>query len=253
MTQTLSNSGPQTAMVLAAGLGTRMRPLTDDRPKALVTVAGRTLIDHMLDRLVAVGVRKAIVNVHYFADTLEAHLKGRTDLEIVISDERDQLLETGGGLVRALPLLGEEPIWVANIDSLWTEHQPALSALSAAWDPNRMDALMLVAPVTQCLGYDGAGDFHLTPDVYDPETGELAFRGAAPSAPYAHMGVHILKPQALIGRPEAPWSLADLWRQQAANGRAWGIVLDGFWMHVGDPVAREAAEARLADLKPIGG
>lgn len=137
---------PKTAFILAAGLGTRMRPLTDDRPKALVEVGGRTLIDHMLDRLSAAGAKRFVINVHYFADRLEAHLKARTDLDIIISDERDALLETGGGLKKARPLLGEAPIWVANIDSVWIESDPdgtALKALCDQWNTDEMDAALL--------------------------------------------------------------------------------------------------------------
>lgn len=151
-------SGPDCAMVLAAGLGTRMRPLTDTRPKALVEVAGRTLIDRVLDRLVEAGVRKAVVNVHHFADALEAHLARRTDLEILFADERAALLDSGGGVRNALPLLGREPIFVANIDSLWTGGStPPLERMKAAWDPVRMDMLLLLTPRGQGIGFEGRG------------------------------------------------------------------------------------------------
>jgi MurNAc alpha-1-phosphate uridylyltransferase len=227
-------------MVLAAGLGVRMRPLTDDRPKALVEIGGKALIDHMLDRLADAGVQRAVVNVHYFADRLEAHLAGRSRPHILISDERDQLLETGGGLVKARSLLGVGPIWAANIDSVWIEGSaPALAALAGAWDPERMDACLLLAPVEDTLGFDGPGDFFLAED------GRLTHRGAEPGAPYAYIGVQIIKPDAVEG-PSGPFSLFPSWMRMAARGRLHGVVMDGFWMHVGDPDAAEAAEAVLA-------
>lgn len=231
---------PTTAMVLAAGLGTRMRPLTDDRPKALVEVGGRALIDHVLDRLADAGVDRAVVNVHWFADRLEAHLAGRARPRIVISDERARLLETGGGLKQARPLLGDDPIFVANIDSVWTDRGDALADLARAWDPGRMDALLLLARREGAIGFEGKGDVFLAED------GRLTFRGEAPSAPYAYMGVHITRPQVVDDGPDGPFSLSPVWRRLAAQGRLYGRVLDGDWMHVGDPAARDAAEARLA-------
>ena len=235
-------TAPTTAMVLAAGLGTRMRPLTDDRPKALVEVAGRTLIDHMLDRLAEAGASDAVVNVHYFADRLEAHLKQRAHPRIIISDERDLLLETAGGLKKARTLLGEAPIWAANIDSVWTEGATsALKALAQAWDPDRMDACLLLAPLERTLGFDGAGDFFLGQD------GRLTHRGQAPAAPYAYIGVQIIKPQAVDDGPEGPFSLFGTWMKMIAQGRLYGVVMDGFWMHVGDPQAVRDAEAKLAE------
>jgi MurNAc alpha-1-phosphate uridylyltransferase len=230
-----------TAMVLAAGLGTRMRPLTDDRPKALVEVAGKALVDHVLDRLAEGGVARAVVNVHYFADRLEAHLKPRTAPAVTISDERAALLETGGGLKKARPLLGEAPVLVANIDSVWTEPgMPAVRRLLEAWDGARMDALLLVVPLERASGFDGPGDFFLGED------GRLAFRGEAPGAPFAYMGLHLTRPQLVDAEPEGPFSLTRVWRRLAAEGRLHGVAFDGFWMHVGDPQARDAAERRLA-------
>jgi MurNAc alpha-1-phosphate uridylyltransferase len=233
---------PTTAMVLAAGVGSRMRPLTDDRPKALVEVAGRPLIDHMLDRLGDVGVTRAVVNVHAFADRLEAHLAQRSRAPaIVISDERDELLETGGGLKKARALLGEAPVFVANIDSVWIETgAPALPSLAKAFDPATMDVCLLLTPTEAALGFDGPGDFFKHGD------GRLTFRGEAPSAPFAYIGAHICKPQIVDGEPLAPFSLARIWRRLAPLGRLHGAVLEGEWMHVGDPAARDAAEARLA-------
>ena len=235
------SGAPKTAMVLAAGLGTRMRPLTDDRPKALVEVGGRALIDHVLDRLSDAGVERAVVNVHWFADRLEAHLavRGLTPT-IAISDERDELLETGGGLRKARPLLGAEPVFVANIDSVWTDRGDALAELSRLWDPARMDAALLLARREGSIGFEGDGDFFLADD------GRLAFRGEAPAAPYAYMGVHICRPDYVADGPDGPFSLSALWRRSAAGGRLYGGVPDGDWMHVGDPRAGNAAEARLA-------
>ncbi|GGZ23365.1 N-acetylmuramate alpha-1-phosphate uridylyltransferase MurU [Asticcacaulis endophyticus] len=235
-------SAPTTALMLAAGLGTRMRPLTNDRSKALVEVGGKALIDHMIDRLIAAGFTRCVVNVHYFADRLEAHLRQRTDVEIVISDEREKLLETGGGLKKARPLLGDEPIFVANIDSVWIEDDDgaAMADMVARWDPERMDAILMLAPMQRSSGFDGAGDFTLSDD------GRIAFRGDAPSAPYNYMGVHITKPDIADHVADDAFSLSPIWREKAAAGRLFGSVMHGDWMHVGDPVARDVAEARLA-------
>ena len=233
----------ETAMVLAAGLGTRMRPLTDDRPKALVEVGGKALIDHVLDRLSAAGVERVVVNVHWFADRLEAHLAARAGgPEIVISDERAELLETGGGLKKARALLGDDPVFVANIDSVWIDRGDALSDLIRLWDPARMDAALLLARREGSIGFEGAGDFFRADD------GRLAFRGEAPSAPYAYMGVHITRPGIVDDGPDGPFSLSAVWRRLAPQGRLFGCVLDGDWMHVGDPVSRDEAEARLGWL-----
>lgn len=234
-------TAPKTAMVLAAGLGTRMRPLTDDRPKALVEVAGRALIDHVLDRLADAGVERAVVNVHWFADRLERHLAGRgRGPAIAVSDERAELLETGGGLKKAGPLLGVDPVFVANIDSVWTDRGDALDQLARLWNPSIMDAALLLARREGSIGFEGDGDFFLGED------GRLTFRGDAPSAPYAYMGVHICRPDYVADGPGGPFSLSGFWRKSAAAGRLYGCVLDGDWMHVGDPHARDEAEAKLA-------
>ena len=235
-------TAPKTAMVLAAGLGTRMRPLTNDRPKALVEVGGKPLIDHMLDRLAAAGAARAVVNVHAFADRLESHLRARTAAPaIVISDERAALLETGGGLKAARGLIGDHPVWVANIDSIRIEDgASALDALAAAWDPAAMDVLLLCVPLERAFGFDGAGDVFIEAD------GQVRFRGEAPSAPYAYMGVHITRPGIVDGEPDGPFSLTPVWKRLAKDGRVHAVVFDGDWMHVGDPQARDAAEARLS-------
>jgi MurNAc alpha-1-phosphate uridylyltransferase len=226
-------------MVLGAGLGTRMRPITNDRPKALVEVGGRALIDHVLDRLVEAGVSRAVVNVHAFADRLEAHLGGRTDLEILISDERGALLETGGGLRHARPLLGDKPILVANIDTLWSG-EGLIEKLIEDFDPGRMDDLLLVVPLTRSLGFDGPGDFFV-----DGE-GRLDHRAERLSAPLAYMGVHMLDPALIDAWPTERHGIFQHWMTYAAAGRLHGVVADGLWMHVGDPAALAAAEQRLA-------
>lgn len=232
---------PKTAMVLAAGLGTRMRPLTNDRPKALVTVQGRALIDHVLDRMVAAGVERAVVNVHAFADMLEAHVKRRRDIEIIISDERALLMETGGGVKQARTLLGEAPILVSNIDSVWEEPAgSAMARLAARFDPARMSALLMLAAMDQQLGYDGAGDFVMADD------GAIAFRDERPTSPWAYMGVQIIDPAIVDAEPLEPFSFTRIWRRLAGEGRLHGAPLGGYWMHVGDPGARIEAEARLS-------
>ncbi|MNJ27190.1 UTP--glucose-1-phosphate uridylyltransferase [compost metagenome] len=237
-------TAPTTAMVLAAGLGTRMRPLTNDRPKALVEVGGKALIDHVLDRLADAGVTDAVVNVHWFADRLENHLAGRTRPTIRISDERAELLETGGGLKKARPLLGDDPVFVANIDSVWIDRGDALADLIRLWDPERMDAALLLARREGAIGFEGGGDFFLSDDM-PGKGGRLTFRGEAAHAPYAYMGVHITRPGYADHGPDGAFSLSPLWRASALEGRLYGCVLDGDWMHVGDPQARDAAEARL--------
>lgn len=232
---------PHTAMVLAAGLGTRMRPLTNDRCKALVTVGGKALIDHNLDRLVAAGVQRAVVNVHAFADLLEAHLKRRADIEIVVSDERGQLMETGGGVRQARPLLGNDPIVVCNIDSIWEEWSgSAIARLAYSFAPDKSGAKLMLAATEQSLGFEGAGDFFMD------ENGVLSFRDAMPHAPWAYMGVQIIDPGIVDNEPLEPFGFMRIWRRLQAEGRLQGAPLGGFWMHVGDPEAKTQAEARLA-------
>jgi N-acetyl-alpha-D-muramate 1-phosphate uridylyltransferase len=233
---------PHTAMVLAAGLGTRMRPLTNDRPKALVTVHGRALIDHVLDRLVGAGVKRAVVNVHAFADLLEAHVTRRSDLEIVISDERARLMETGGALRQARPLLGDDPIVVCNIDSVWDEPAgSAIARLALGFDADRMGARLMLAAMDSCLGFEGAGDFFMD------ENGALMFRDSLPHSPWAYMGAQIIDPRIIDCEPLEPFSLTRVWRRLQNEGRLYGAPLGGFWMHVGDPQSREEAQTRLAN------
>lgn len=240
---------PSTAMVLAAGLGTRMRPLTDDRPKALVEVAGRPLIDHMLARLAEAGVERFVVNAHAHADRLIDHLAGRSD--VLISDERSHALplETGGGIKLAAPLLGGGPILVANIDSVWIEDgEPparAIVDLCAGFDPDRMAARLMLAQMDRTLGFDGSGDFFMADD------GTLVPRRMTdqPTAPLNYMGVHIVDPRPIYAWPETEFGLfprgGGLWGQWVQRGELFGQVMGGDWMHVGDPRARDDAEARL--------
>jgi MurNAc alpha-1-phosphate uridylyltransferase len=235
---------PTTAMVLAAGLGTRLRPLTLERPKALVAVAGRALIDHMLDRLAAAGITRVVVNVHAHADQLEAHLARRGDLEVTISDERGGLLETGGGLKAARAHLGDAPILVANIDSIWTEPDgPLIDRLIGAWDGMRMDDLLSLAPLENSLGFDGPGDFFRSLD------GQLAPRAEAARAPHAYMGLHMMNPAIIDAWPASAHGIFGHWVDMAQAGRLHGLVMDGLWMHVGDPAALVAAEIRLSEMR----
>jgi MurNAc alpha-1-phosphate uridylyltransferase len=245
-------NAPKIAMVLAAGLGTRMRPLTDDRPKALVEVGGKALIDHMLDRLAAAGVETAVVNVHYFADRLEAHLAARVETHplprIVISDERPQALETGGGVKHALPLLGDDPIWVANIDSVWIEDASAIEAVARTWDPAKMDVCLMLASTTASLGFHHSGDVFLGGD--GPKAGVVRFKSPGETAPLVYVGVHICKPQVVANGPDGPFSLTPIWKALATEHRVHGVTPEGLWMHVGDPQAVLAAEAELARASP---
>ena len=254
------------AVILAGGLGTRLSEETTVKPKPMVEVGGKTLIDHMLDRLAEAGIRRAVVNVHAHADHLEAHLNARTTgPDIIISDERDQLLETGGGMVKALPLLGVGPVLVCNIDAIWTEanasemegllgrfnfayeNEPRptwvaseIKKLISQWDPERMEELLLLAPADRTLGYYGKGDFLFQHD------GRLDWRGDRESAPYVYAGVEITKLDRLAREPLEPFSRKRIWDHTVAAGTAYGHTLDGFWMHVGDPEARDEAEAILA-------
>jgi MurNAc alpha-1-phosphate uridylyltransferase len=226
-----------TAMVLAAGFGKRMRPLTDTMPKPLVPLKGKPLIDHVLDRLAAGGITRAVVNVHYLADLLEGHLVGRTQPAITISNERDAILDTGGGVVRALPLLGDAPFVIHNSDSVWIEGVSSnIARLIAQFDPERMDSLMLLAPGATSLGYDGHGDFSMASD------GLLARPGDRHEQPFVFTGVSIAHPRLFDGAPQGPFSLNLLWDRAITRGRLFGLRLDGFWMHVGTPESVRDAE-----------
>ncbi|HXQ10272.1 MAG TPA: nucleotidyltransferase family protein [Caulobacteraceae bacterium] len=233
-------SGPKTAMVLAAGLGTRLKPLTDARPKALVEVGGKPLIDHALDRLAAVGVERAVVNVHAFADQLEAHLATRAQPKITVSDERAAALETGGGLKKAIPFLGAGPVWVSNIDTVALGGgAAALEALARAWAPETMDVLLLLAPTRTSLGFHDSGDVFLEPD------GRVRFKAPGETAPSLYVGVHITDPAIVADGPAGPFSLLGIWKALAARGRVFGLSPEGLWMHVSDPAGKALVEARL--------
>jgi MurNAc alpha-1-phosphate uridylyltransferase len=229
-------------MLLAAGLGTRMRPLTESIPKPLVPVGGRTLADHALDRLAAVGVESVVVNVHHFADQMQAHLGARTKPKIIISDERDRLLESGGGVVKALPHLGDEPFFVINSDSIWIEGvRPNLKRMAAAFDPERMDGILLVALAATSIGYESGGDFVLDP------LGRLRRKREQEITPFAYTGAAILKPELFEGLAADPFSLNRVFDRALARDRLYGIRLEGVWMHVGTPGAISSAEAAIAD------
>ncbi len=223
---------PSDAMVLAAGLGKRMRPLTATRPKPLIEVAGRPLIDHALDRLRTAGVQRAIVNVHYLADAMEAHLASLdTGLEIRISDERPKLLETGGGLAKALPLIDSDPFLVVNSDNLWIDGPvDSLRLLASAWDDARMDALLLLVPLARAHCHQGRGDFHLGP------TGLVSRRKARAVAPFVFTGIQIVSKRLFEGDiPDGPFSTNLLWDRAIEGGRCHGAVHQGLWFDVGRP------------------
>ncbi len=243
MSQT-SSRAPRKAIVLAAGLGKRMLPITATMPKPLVKVAGQSLIDFALDRLHEAGIETVVVNVHHFADMLESHLSTREVPRVVISDERDALLETGGGVKKALPLLGDAPFITFNSDSLWIEgKEPNLKRLVRAWDPERMDILMLVAPLSTSIGFEGPGDFHMD------DSGRLRRRGTDPSAPFAYAGVSIVKPELVHGTPNGPFSANAFYDRAIAKDRLYGLCMEGQWLHVGEPQAIAEAERCLAASK----
>ena len=234
-------NGPTTAMVLAAGLGKRMLPITEQTPKPLVRVYGRTLLDHALDALARVGVETAVVNVHHLADQVEAHLADRETPRIVISDERERLMDSGGGVARALPHLGDQPFFVLNADSFWLEgFKPNLANLAGHWNDATMDVLLLVTGMANSIGYSGAGDFTM-----DPE-GRLARRGERHVAPFAYAGAAIMHPRLFNDLPDGPFSLNLLFDRAIENERMYGIRLDGLWLHVGTPEGIHEAEEAIA-------
>ena len=228
---------PTKAMVLAAGLGLRMRPLTDHMPKPLVQVAGRTLLDHVLDKLGNAGVSEAVVNVHYMPDQIIDHVATRTKPRVIISDERDEVLETGGGVVKALPLLGHEPFFHVNADTLWIDGvRPNLARMADAFDPERMDILLLMAPTTSSIGYGGRGDYAMLPD------GALRKRKEHQVVPFVYAGVAIMSPAQFADAPAGKFSLTKMFDRANEQERLFGLRLDGVWMHVGTPDAVHAAE-----------
>ena len=228
-------------MVFAAGLGTRMRPVTDHLPKPLVPIAGRTMLDHMLDRFADAGVKRAIVNVHYLADQIETHLATRTHPQIIISDERDKLLDQGGGIAKVLPLIGDDPFFICNTDAVWIEGpRDNLRALAQMWNPERMDVLLLVAASANSVGVDWPGDFHMDP------SGVLTRRAERESAPFVYAGVGIIKPSLFAHETREIFRLAPTFFAAAEQGRLFGMRLEGTWLHVGTPAAIVEAEAAFA-------
>lgn len=231
---------PTSAMVLAAGLGTRMRPLTDRRPKPLIKIAGKALIDHVLDGLAGAGLQRAVINAHYLADMLIDHVSTRQKPEIIISDERAELLDTGGGIFKALPHLGTAPFYIANCDSIWPEGtSPLLSRLGQGWDDQRMDALLALVPAAASRGYNGSGDFAMDP------AGRLSRRVEGGLAPFVYTGTAILSPDLFRTAPPGRFSLNLLFDEAIAHGRLYGLRFDGTWMHVGSPQAVETAEQAM--------
>jgi MurNAc alpha-1-phosphate uridylyltransferase len=231
---------PTTAMVLAAGLGLRMRPLTEHRPKPLVEVAGKPLLDHVLDRLKEAGVGTAVVNVHYLPDQIIRHVASREAPRVIISDERDVVLGTGGGVVKALPLLGSEPFYHLNADTMWIDSvQPNLARLADAFDPAKMDLLLLMAPTANSIGYAGAGDYAMMAD------GTLRRRKEHQIVPFVYAGAAIMTPQIFRDAPQGEFSLTRMFDRAAEQERLFGLRLEGVWMHVGTPDAIGAAEAAL--------
>ncbi len=240
-------TGLRRAMILAAGLGTRMAPLTLETPKPLIRLGGKPLIDHAIDRLVAGGVDYIVVNVHYKAEQLIDHLDHvraqRKGVEIVISDERDELLDTGAGVAKALPLFENEPFFTYNSDSLWVEGMgSSLDRLRARWNPDTMDALMLLAPCATAIGYDGRGDFEM--DAW----GRLTRRPEMNIAPFVWTGVQIVQASLFTNAPQGRFSINRQWDRALTAGRLWGVRLDGVWIHVGTPQGLEEAEVFLRDL-----
>jgi N-acetyl-alpha-D-muramate 1-phosphate uridylyltransferase len=240
MTSTFRSVVPRTAMVLAAGNGMRMRPLTDRKPKPLIEVGGKPLLDNVLDRLAAAGVETAVVNVHHLADQVERHVAGRRAPRIVISDERANLLDTGGGVVKALPSLGTAPFYHLNSDTIWIDGVKSnLVRLAESFDPAKMDALLLLAATSSSVGYSGRGDFAMAPD------GRLRRRSEREVAPFVYAGVAILSPALFAGAPGGSFSLNLLFDRAIEAGRFYGLRLEGVWMHVGTPEAIAAAEAAI--------
>ena len=227
--------------MLAAGLGTRMRPYNGHVPKPLVAVGGRSLIDYGLDRLAEAGVERAVVNVHHLADAVERHLASRKRPRIIISDERETLLGTGGGIAKALPQLGATPFFLVNSDTLWLDGlKPNFARLAESFEAGAMDALLLLAPSVGSLGYQGRGDYTMRDD------GRLRRRGESEVAPFIYAGAAILAPALFAGAPQGAFGLTSLFDRAAEAGRLFGLRLDGIWMHVGTPEAVAAAEAALA-------
>lgn len=227
----------KTAFFLAAGMGTRMRPLSLTTPKPLIPVAGKALMDYTLDAAIEAGIERAVVNVHYLPEQIEAHMSSRADIEILISDERDELLETGGAIVRARSLLGQDPVFVINTDAFWVNaaENPFLT-LDRLYDPDRMDDLLLLANRARSVGYPGRGDFELRPD------GRITRRTPDAETDWAYAGVRITRPELYDGEALRPFSANVIWNRCLEARRLYGCPLDGQWMHVGEPATIVEAE-----------
>jgi MurNAc alpha-1-phosphate uridylyltransferase len=235
---------PKRAMVLCAGLGQRMRPLTETTPKPLLTLGGRSLVDRILDRLVESGVEEAVVNLHYLGDQLEEQLSKRKDIKVTFSWEKEAVLETGGGIKQALPLLGEEPFFAINGDVLWLNGlRPALERLAEKWDPEVMDLLLLMHPTAYALGYEGPGDFMMDP------LGRLQRRDPRQISPFVFTGVEIVKPELFEKTPEGPFSMNLIFDRVQEAERLYGLRHDGEWFHLGTPPDLKRAEAQLHHLE----
>ncbi|MDE2181773.1 MAG: nucleotidyltransferase family protein [Alphaproteobacteria bacterium] len=238
-------SSPTRAMIMAAGLGTRMRPLTNDRPKPLVVVAGKTLIDHAIDRLVSAGVTEIVVNLHYKAEMIKEHLARRADAVIHYSDESEGLLGTGGGVAKALSHFGQEPFFIHNSDTIWVEgYGFALERMKHRWNPDEMDGLLLMAPMIAAIGYEGTGDFMMD------GLGHLTRVPPGRVSPFAYPGVQIVHPRLFANPPTGGFSTNVLWDRAIEQQRLYGIRLEGVWIHVGTPQAVAEADEFLADLAP---
>ncbi len=230
---------PKTAMVMAAGYGKRLRPLTDSVPKPLVKVLGVPMIDVVLDRLAAAGVERAVINLHHLGEMIRDHLKGRTDIEIVFSEE-SEILETGGGIVKALPLLGPDPFFAVNAKIIWLNGRTdALQRLADTWDDAEMDGLLLLQPTVTAVGYEGRGDFLMD------QIGRLARREEWRVAPLVYAGIQILHPRLFADAPTGAFSTNLLWDRAIAQGRLFGIRHDGEWYHVSTPKHLEDVERHL--------
>lgn len=238
-------SSPTRAMIMAAGLGTRMRPLTDTMPKPLVKVMGKALIDHAIDRLIDAGVTTIVVNLHYKAEMIREHLATRRDVEIFYSDESDGLLGTGGGVTKALGYFQGEPFYIHNSDTIWVEgYGKALESMKARWNPDTMDGLLLIVPLLKSMGYEGRGDFLMGPH------GHLSRVPPGHVSPFAYPGVQIVHPRLFENAPAENFSTNILWDRAIENGRLYGVRMEGFWIHVGTPQAVAEAEAYLSDIDP---
>jgi N-acetyl-alpha-D-muramate 1-phosphate uridylyltransferase len=235
----IADSFPKTAMVMAAGYGMRLRPLTDTVPKPMVKVLGRPMIDVVLDRLAAAGVARAVINLHHLGEVIRDHLKARKDIEVVYSEE-PEILETGGGTKKALPLLGSDPFFVVNAKIIWLNgREDALHRLAKAWDGERMDSLLLLQPTVTAIGYDGAGDFQMDQD------GRLKRRKEWEVAPFLYSGVNITHPRLFDGAPDGAFSVNLLWDRAIEQGRLAGIRHDGEWYHVSTPQHLREVEREL--------